>query len=328
MDKYKVNFITFMQSFGVTLVVFTHSIYITPIPIILYWIGQWIGGFYMPLFFFIAGYLFILTNQDMHKINIISFIIKKFKRIIIPYLILTSLAFGPKILLTKYALKPLDFNIRTTLLGYLYPDLNPIVYFWFLPTIFLIYMVALGLYRTILPITLFNSIVIIPILLYLNIFNPLSNIKLLNISGVTHYLIFFWLGSWFLHFEKSLDNLLTNKYTLLILLLITVILTSIYNHGKGTLLRGLFGIMLSISLGKYYVNNNWSFFRIIDGYYYQIFLLSWFFITSCRILLYHQIGLSVYITDLAMFISGLFFPVVLSYFINRRMNFIKLAIGM
>jgi fucose 4-O-acetylase-like acetyltransferase len=326
--KPKVASIIFLQSFGATLVVYSHSIYITPIPSPLYWIGQWIAGFYMPLFFFIAGYLFLYTNKNISKINTMRFICNKIRRIILPYIMLTSIAYIPKVLLSKYAFKPVYFNLTYYFNGLLFPDTNPIVYFWFLPTIFLIYIVALVLYRVLSFSSSLYSLLPIPFLFFLNQFNPLKSITLFNINSVLPNLIFFWLGSLFVYYQNNLSSLLSNRLALPITFLITILLTYIYHDGKGSFIRAVLGILLSLSLANWYIRNKFSFFNIIDGYYYQIYLLSWFFITFCRIFFYHKIGLGIFLTDGAMFISGLFLPVVLSKFINKKLNFLKFAIGM
>lgn len=329
MPTNKNEYILFLQSFGVTLVVFNHSFAIYPTPFIIKWVSAWISSYYMPLFFFISGYLFVYTNPQVEMIEIKSFIFKKVNRIIVPYLILTLIAFIPKFILSEYAYNKIDLNISSFVSGFVYPATNPVAYFWFLPTIFIIYCIALYLYRYIYQVSCTYYTLIFFGLFLLNLFNPFNSVKLFNINNVSFYLIFFWLGSMYFLSEKLVDKYLENSLSLPFLLLITIILTHLfYGTGKGYLIKAIFGIFMSVALSKIYINRNYSFFKFINGFYYQIYLLSWFFITFCRIFLYHTIGLSPYITYAAMFFSGLFLPIYIAKFIDSRANSIKFAIGM
>lgn len=54
---------------------------------------KWIYSFHMPLFFFISGYLFSLTNKSLSNIQSGQFIKKKLKRLMIPYFVLGTIIF-------------------------------------------------------------------------------------------------------------------------------------------------------------------------------------------------------------------------------------------
>jgi fucose 4-O-acetylase-like acetyltransferase len=95
--------ISFMQTFGIILVVLGHSTYQlmqaghTPA------IYKWIYTFHMPLFFFISGYLLRYSNDrkgrqlsDMPALGKDGFITKKIKRLLIPYFVISSLVFLPQ----------------------------------------------------------------------------------------------------------------------------------------------------------------------------------------------------------------------------------------
>src|SRR3954447_14268185 len=58
----------------------------------------------MPLFFFIAGFLFMHTNPPGRPFHYRQFVRKKILRLMVPYLFLTSLAFPTKALLPSLAI--------------------------------------------------------------------------------------------------------------------------------------------------------------------------------------------------------------------------------
>lgn len=324
----KIKYITFLQSFGVTLVVFTHSTYIRPIPACIAGVLKWVTAFYMPLFFFIAGYLFLYTYPDKYSNNLKLFVINKIKRILIPYIILSLLAFPPKALLSNYALRKADLSITSIISGLLIPEFNPVTYFWFLPTIFLMYLLAVCLYKTIWPKTIFGFLLITLLLVVLHFFNPVSNIKILDIRSIPTYYIFFWLGSLFLIYENKLNTFLSNILILILLLTLTILLTFAADNWNSYLVRAILGIVLSLSLAKVSTMSKYNIFAPIDGYYYQIFLLSWFFITFIRIILFNKFGLNIYIVYSTMFSFGLLLPVWLAKLIVKKANYAKFAIGM
>lgn len=94
--------ISMMSLIGIILVVFGHSGFEEPIVMerLLYF-HTWVYSFHMPLFFFISGYLFALTNNDFKCIKTDQFLYKKFKRLYIPYLILGLVIFAIKFSLSN-----------------------------------------------------------------------------------------------------------------------------------------------------------------------------------------------------------------------------------
>lgn len=91
--------ILFLQCFGILLVVLGHSGENIP------YLTKWIYSFHMPLFIFISGYLLDYTSKNgIIKINYVNFIKKKIIRLLVPYLVISSLAYIPKYLLGKFAI--------------------------------------------------------------------------------------------------------------------------------------------------------------------------------------------------------------------------------
>ena len=191
--------ISFLQAFGILLVVMGHSTYGAPET------PAWnvcMHTFRMPLFMFLSGFLLrysyearnkSLSDTPLYGSN--GFIWKKVKRLLVPYVVISSLAFLPKSLLNQYASRPVDVSFPEYVQMLFYPWDNVIVFFWFLPTLFLIFMLVIygarwlrGLDRPLFHVLLMGAA------LGLNLFNPLEEVGFLNLSGVVSYFLYFYAG--------------------------------------------------------------------------------------------------------------------------------------
>lgn len=266
--------ILFLQVFGIILVVIGH-------------IGEmntnlhrWIYSFHMPLFMFISGYLLNYTNQrKIENINLKEFFWKKIKRLLIPYFIITSLAYIPKYILNKFTLRPVELTFNNYLKGFIYPWDNPIIFFWFLPTL-LIIMVLIVFALKILK--KFNIRHIKEILLIISAICTIVNkseIEFLNIKGVINYTFFFILGIYYYENEKKIESFLfKNKNITLIFSFLILVLNSIITTENKLfyLIVAVIGISFSIVLGEIYLNKNMKFLAHLNHKSYSIYLLSWF----------------------------------------------------
>ncbi len=104
----------------------------------------------MPLFMFISGFLLrygnerknlALHNTKMYGVD--GFIWKKTRRLLIPMVVISSIAYIPKVLLSSYAARPIDFSLESYLNMFIYPSTNAIQFFWFLPTLFLVFLIVI-----------------------------------------------------------------------------------------------------------------------------------------------------------------------------------------
>lgn len=271
--------ICFLQSFGILLVVIGHSFYGYPDNFVF----TWIYSYHMPLFVFISGYLFYYTLSRRGGISKVTlygengFIYRKVKRLLIPYVFISSLAFFPKILLSSFA----DRSIEASWVMYakmlLYPHQNVIIFFWFLPTIFFIFMVVM--YSVHISKYLkysMPSLTYLFILLLFHLFNPFAWIGFLNIGGVCYYLFYFILGYYFC--EKKMEQRFLKRYILGLCCTLSLSLLFIYIPsfiGKDVLMA-INGIALSLFLGQIYIKYEWTFLHHLFGASYAIYLFSWF----------------------------------------------------
>jgi len=135
--------ITSLQAFGIILVVLGHALQIDSAFSNRLLLEGIIYSFHMPLFVFISGYLLKYTSVSFSSINIRQFIEKRIQRLLIPYIIISSIVFIPKALLSQYAVRPVKLSFASYFHMLLYPDDNVIRFFWFLPTLFIIMIVFL-----------------------------------------------------------------------------------------------------------------------------------------------------------------------------------------
>lgn len=317
--------ISVLQSFAITLVVLGHSV-IAGVDFgpVISWLWHFIYSFHMPLFFTLSGYLFLYTGGT--KANFRGFLINKTKRLLVPYVVLSTLAFFPKVLLSKIANRPIDFSVISYIKTIIYPVDNTIVFFWFAPTLFLIFVISPIFYHT-----LKNNkalVVLMTVLLVLLLkYNPVQ-IRLFNVSGALYNIIYFWLGCVLANYKHFTSRLFRNYYFFLIMLLITVLhnlVNPVYLFSHAVV--AIVGTLMVFSFAYLYVGKGLS-FDSINGYSYQIYLLSWFPQVFFDVVFRKLIGLNIFIVAFLMFISGLYLPVIVSKIIAKRLPKLKIIIGM
>lgn len=157
----------------------------------------------------------------------------------------------------------------------LYPWDNAIIFFWFLPTLFLIFMIVVIGGKLIKQLHLSLSVsTLLVVSLLLHIFNPCRGIDLLNLSGGVSYLFYFVLG--YCYFKYNREYKLSAFVLILITFGLSIVFVLLPDFFGKDILMAVNGILLSISLGKYYVTNNCRFFNHLFGASYAIYLFSWF----------------------------------------------------
>lgn len=304
------SLVSFLQAFGIVLVVVGHSDYGIPDNVL----HRWIYSFHMPLFMFISGYLFRYgfdrrgtSPGELRLWGEKGFLWKKAKRLLVPYVFISTLAFFPKALMSRWAARPLELSWAEYGKGLLYPWSNPIIFFWFLPTLFLIFLlvalVAKGWKGLRLP-CVSCAWWLLP-LLVLNLFNPFAEIQLLNLGGVANYLFYFFVGYCCcrLHVERHLPH-----WSWIVALLLSVGFLRLPAFSGRGVLMALNGIVLSLSLGQLYVRRNAHFLNHLYGASYAIYLFSWFPQVASQQVLFALTDAPWYVGSLLAVVSGIYLP--------------------
>lgn len=186
----------FLSIWGIILVVIGHSGFTSPdIANRLSIFHQWIYTFHMPLFFFISGYLYSLTNRSFQQIDNGRFIAKKFNRLLIPYFVLGVVIFIIKYVFANLSTADRIFSIDSFLYMFIAPQApnSTMGFLWYLITLFVIFLIvrAISWMRLNLKSNI-NCLFIIALSWIAELFLP--RITFLNISGVLWYLPFFICG--------------------------------------------------------------------------------------------------------------------------------------
>lgn len=278
--------VSFLQVWGIILVVLGHSFEAYYSVHRHNFIARdWIYTFHMPLFVFISGYLFLysiqISNRSLEEMPLWGrkgFFMKKVERLLLPYLVISTITFFPKTFLSKYAMRGVELSWESWIDMLIYPWDNVIIFFWFLPMLFLIFCVVVCAMRIALHFQWkFNVYIILLLLSVLHLFNPFENMHFLALTDVMKYLIYFVLGCFFFMKQDNLMKFFVDKkcFKILILFLLSIFFLEFHFLGSG-FLASINGILLSIMLGHIYVSYNFRLFQHLNGMSYTIYLLSWF----------------------------------------------------
>ncbi|WP_167859293.1 acyltransferase family protein [Paenibacillus cymbidii] len=315
-----------LRCIGIILVVLGHSFPVDPGSGSV-WIYRYIGSIDMPLFMCISGYLFRFTggaNRDFPH-----FVRKKAVLLLIPYFVLSTIAFVPKALLGELALRPVAMNAEAYAHSMLFPLDNAVIYFWYLPTLFLISLCGPLLIRTLasrLAIAAMTAA-----LVWLDLAHPLGGVKLLDLAGVASYLIFFWIGCVLAAYRETCDSLFKRRLTLavsFVAILLLHLIRSYWHAAAVDLLLSLCGIALAFAFGKLYASKGYKLFAYLDGFTFQIYLLSWYFQSFVEVALHRVLHAPVPVVMPAMFVAGLLPPVWIARWVAKHKPALGVLIGM
>ena len=312
---------SFMQAFGIILVVAGHSTYQLQQSGHMPAVRQWIYSFHIPLFFFISGYLLKYSNtrkdiqlSDMPVFGKNGFITGKVRRLLVPYVIISSVAFIPKTMMSAIALRPVDMSVWSYLGMLLYPHTNVIGYFWFLPPLFLIFCFTLLAAKTKMNI---NDSLLIVCLIAVSIVNPGTGF--LGLDSALYNAVFFAAGYMFR--KHMLETVVGRHSATAAAVTFTVSVALMYAPDTGIryLLTSFNGILMSVALAHLYVAGRMRFLDHLDGASYTIYLLSWFpQVASQQILMSLVPGITWHVTTVLAFFSGLYVPLAVHRWVRKH----------
>lgn len=334
-NEKKITYISFLQSFAVFLVLVGHCLpnmnngLAKPI-----WATathHFVYMFHMPLFFIIGG--FLLKNQFNNNrktiYNFKIFCTNKFKKLIIPYFSIGTIAYLLKVFIfNKFAYRPAEVGIIPYIKSFLIPWDNPNIYLWFLPTFFIVSILGFIICKNKVKLKFLIITFIISIL------SKYTDISILNISGVFYYLFFFVVGAYIFDNKDKFFDVIYQKKNIIFNIIIFVVLyclpkydINLLNYLKQIIIA-LVLINLSFCLSLFFTKSGKKFmFGIFDNTYYQVYLLSWFFQTGTRV--FYQLHLINYITVcFFMLLVSIIFSLLINFLIKKYLKFLKIFIGL
>lgn len=302
--------ILFLQTFGIILVVLGHSFYQFPsdTPFI-----RWIYGFHMPLFFFISGYLLKYVHGDLAHLQLsgrTGYMARKARRLLVPYVVISSLFFVPKALMSRYSVRPIQLNLHDYLDQLLIPYHNVFGAYWFMPTLFLVFTVFILARKTLgRHATTTGGVVALGALGVVDCLMPFAKDSLLNIVGVVFYLFYFALGYQYQASRVETAIKKANAAMVFITTLALSVLLMYVPQGSLTdLLMALNGILMSIGLALLYERRGAHALDHLFGYTYTIYLYSGFFQIAALQVLLHFVSLPPVVYVPLAFLMGLYGP--------------------
>ena len=289
------------------------------------YIYRFIYSFHMPLFFVISGFF----AHKIYEINSLksygTFIYGKFKRLMVPYISVSLIAVPIKLYMNNYAARPINLNDLIINIIF-YPLDIPIQYFWFIYTLFFIFVVAPLFKKLPLNITLLVTLI-------LNLLFT-TQIGFMYVYGVVHYLFYFFFGIYLNSTYKTWSNIKNKQIAITIFFILIVILNlkslqpAKVMYPYHNLITSLLGSSIFLMLSNLIVNGYFG--RLFEGigkYSYDIYLLSWFFQTGVRVAIYQVLGVNYSIVIFIMFFAG-FLPIIISmYILSKNQLLSKIFLG-
>lgn len=255
-----------------------------------------------------------------------SYLLRKTNRLLLPYVFLSTIAFLAKSRLSQYAMRPISPTFADYIKGLVFPEYNPIIYFWFLPTIFILLAVAPLFKMILLKDNVIASSGVLLLLAILNISRPLR-VDFLCLNCAADTAVYFYLGCFVSYYFREKLTSLRNYYLAAALFSALVLLATF--PPKLALPIRLFqaGIGIAFSLSLAQMLKGTDVLKSIHGRYYQIYLLSWF--PQVFFMILYNLKLTNYfLAVICMLFSGLYAPVLVAKFAEKRLGKFKVLIGL
>jgi len=288
--------IAFMQTVGIILVVAGHAFFQRGDHIVC----RWIYTFHMSLFFFLSGYTFMYSSVR-HGISLsklsVHFALGQLRgralRLLVPYLVLSTLVFLPKVMLSRYSVRPVDASFSGYLHQLLYPYYNVIGSFWFLPTLFLVFalvLVLICIYATCneklsyVPGSGRSLVCAMMMALCVSLTVYYDYDTILNLRGVVHYTFYFLLGMACMHWrwlEWMRPHTTLWLGASLLLSIFLVVTERNYVTNWLHIIMGVNGIVMCASLSQLSCRYSANPLQHLYGATYTIYIYSWFVQAAC-----------------------------------------------
>lgn len=309
----KIKELDIIRSLLIILVVFGHSIIndIRNNNEVYKFIWSFIYNFHMASFFILSGITYYINKSKYKYLK--KFIIKKFKKLIIPYFIISSLFIIPfmafKIIV--YKIDIINSFIESIISIFTFQG-NIVTHLWFIYTLFIIFIITWILEKILgYNLTLVFSLI-------LNIIISFITIRVTILAKVMYYLFYFVLGK---KVFESFNNL--NKLKINISIIIFIISQSVLlytNSEKTTIYNILFHILCKISSiyvlfvsSKYLLKFNkiMKILNILKSYTYEIYLIHQpIFTVGVGYFLFNIMKINSTLVVVISTISGIILPII------------------
>lgn len=286
------------------------------------WVFDFCYAFHMGLFFILSGFVSSARLYEAdYKIK--DEMIKKVKRLMVPYAVYSILTLALKLLFQEYANNKFGLkDIWTILLGK-----NPNGGLWYLWNLFMISLIMLLVCRVIGRLGDTTKSIIM-IVLGLAFYICSECFSFTYVDRLFQYIIFYNAGIVLAHYyEKIKDKLfymlpaITGMFIVFVAKCPYLDIPSLYFW---TAILGSYGILtFAIFIAKNKESKLFKLFSWTGDYSYDIYMLSYFVQVPIRVVCWRILKLPYSIDVVLMFAGGLVIPCLISQFIIRKNSLLK-----
>lgn len=291
---------------------------------------DFIYSFHMPLFFCISGYLFA-KSSSLEKDGYLTWLYKKSKRLLIPYFVISAISFIPKTLLENGNLH--DISLYDIFKCFFAPRFNIWGHFWFIPVIFILYMVF-GLWRSF----FYNEtkhkkyVLIGTFLVAIALHFIKTDIAWLGINDLCNFTVYFVIGILTRDVLKikKLDN---GKYIVYALLLATTSIVLFLKFFENTFVMFIESILMLVTclfISQILAGKNLRCVDFINENVFTFYICSWPFQGISEKIL-DFFSAEWYIYTIVMFLTGVVAPCIIIALYKRfkfiNCNFLNYLLG-
>lgn len=327
-SRQRYSWIDILYAMGIVLVVIGHS---HPSDWTVYTgtffeeIIKFIYSFHMPLFFFIAGFLF-MNSDVINKGGYVQWIKKKSIRLLTPYLMLSLVAFIPKYYLEYHRF----VSVKALIEAICIPRIGVWGHFWFIPVLLLCYVIF-GVWRTqVTEKNILYMLFAVSLASLIGYFLPLST-QWFGISDLKTFCIYFCIGMWMKCFEKyKVKKTNVIRWFMSSGMLIVSFVLNYYMKNKITIfIISILMIFVCYELARIF--NELRIASWISRYNFTIYIYSWPF-QAIVMSICGKVGMPWYWTSVGMFLIGFIGPISI-IIIYKKVQFLhnhfwNLVLGM
>lgn len=315
MDRGKKNGqIAFITAFAIILVVIGHAD-MTPAYNEL-WIKKWIYSFHMPLFVFVSGFLFCYTTPNVESISLKFFLLKKAKRLLLPFLAINTIIFLIKTRFgnNDYVQHPVTMTVGSYIDSMLF---HPIGFMWFLPALFVIFLIVAFIAKQVRFTKEKYLTWLLLVVLFFVFSHFVGTINFMQISTAIYYVGFFIFGIIYCLKKEYLDTLLLKCRFLTLLVLFSISALVLKYAIVAALIGILFALSLSLVIGEKFNAK----IVLFSNFSFTIYLLSYFPQMLIRGPIFHRFPeVNEYVFSFCSIMLGLFIPLLIGNICVKMKN--------
>ena len=311
----RISFISFLQFVGVLSVIFGHSMNSIPVPKLFTDIKAWVYSYHMPLFFFVSAFLF--SYKGGYKQGYKAVLLKRFMRLMVPYLLWNTLFIIPKVIFKDYIDDEVVFSAGYFVRIILRPRDNILGHTWFLCALFEMFIIAVAFEKA-----KNHKELWVPVLLALTILNcfGIEN-RWLAIGDLMKNGIFFWLGMLLGTYSPEKINLYLKNKSIIIAILLLCVVTSMIWYFNRTMTINTLVLGLSIIVGLLILQVNLrissDLIEFISSNSFSIYIMHWPVRMVLRLVFYQKMGIPAVTAQIINLVMGFIIPCYITYLIKK-----------